>query len=261
MDFISSDGIRCDDIGFLVSKLKLKVHAVDEEVASDVLSLYMLLSSPLGKFVEGELVSKQLLVKLFRAQYDYTQLLSSFHALEEQEFLSIMNDKECRVSLNYKAQITKSFIEHLLIESIDLSRDILALYLNCCNAVSSCDQISGDSEETIKFCFEMRDERKLFVESRNVFKDLSEIIWPASFEFCEQIVEKDLFKDKRVLELGSGVGLLGIACSVSGCLHVTMTDCSKDGMKLMDKNMKLNKLENYEIQMLDWSLFDENDSR
>ena len=51
------------------------------------------------------------------------------------------------------------------------------------------------------------------------------LVWPVSAHLCEYILmHPDAFAEKRVLELGSGTGLVGICCNKIGASVVVMTD-------------------------------------
>jgi predicted nicotinamide N-methyase len=52
---------------------------------------------------------------------------------------------------------------------------------------------------------------------------------------CEK--QKDLFKDKIVLELGSGIGLCGFTSSFLGAKQVVLTDYKTPIMELIAHNI------------------------
>ncbi len=50
-------------------------------------------------------------------------------------------------------------------------------------------------------------------------------LWPASALLCEQLLGyPELIRGRRVLELGSGVGLVGLLAARAGAAHVTLSD-------------------------------------
>ena len=60
-------------------------------------------------------------------------------------------------------------------------------------------------------------------------------------------------RGKRVLEIGCGLGLPGIACSAAGAAHVSLTDVSLDSVELARRNAALNGLDGVvEAYSLDW---------
>ena len=48
---------------------------------------------------------------------------------------------------------------------------------------------------------------------------------------------KELFKGKRVLEVGSGPGLAGLACALCECKQIVLTDYKPEVMKLIAQNI------------------------
>jgi len=84
-----------------------------------------------------------------------------------------------------------------------------------------------------------------FIHNSNQFVDrfVSRVVWPSAQEMCtffkahpEEIV------GKRVLELGSGTGLCGIAVGLLGAGYVALTDNNDEAVALLAENAKLNKL-------------------
>lgn len=75
--------------------------------------------------------------------------------------------------------------------------------------------------------------------------------WEAALRFAEYILaNKELVKGCRVLELGSGVGFLGILSARLGAI-VTMTDLDHRVLEQCRKNVELNGVE-ANVQQLDW---------
>jgi predicted nicotinamide N-methyase len=63
-------------------------------------------------------------------------------------------------------------------------------------------------------------------------------IWPSSIALAEYLWLKDI-KDKKVLELGCGVGLVGIAAALCGA-DVLMTDYEEDALRFAKQNVQKN---------------------
>jgi len=69
---------------------------------------------------------------------------------------------------------------------------------------------------------------------------LGQMVWPnAQILGHWTVLNKDLFKDKTVLELGAGPGLNGILASVY-CKRVVMTDYHDKVVDLLQRNIQLN---------------------
>ena len=69
-----------------------------------------------------------------------------------------------------------------------------------------------------------------------------QVLWPASYLFCYfALKNKALFKDKNVMELGAGVGLVGLLVSQLGVKRMIMTDGEDDIVSLLEKNRILTK--------------------
>lgn len=64
-------------------------------------------------------------------------------------------------------------------------------------------------------------------------------LWPAAIELCRQCLVY-IEKEKRVLELGAGTGLVGIFVAKSkGCMMI-MTDGNEESVELIKENAEIN---------------------
>jgi predicted nicotinamide N-methyase len=91
-------------------------------------------------------------------------------------------------------------------------------------------------------------------------KDLGAMIWPSSIVVCryfelvlcpKQKKSKPL-KGKRILEIGAGVGLAGLACALMGA-NVLLTDSQPEVLEFLDENVALNELKKQaRTGLLDW---------
>jgi 2-polyprenyl-3-methyl-5-hydroxy-6-metoxy-1,4-benzoquinol methylase len=77
-------------------------------------------------------------------------------------------------------------------------------------------------------------------------------LWPSSFILVEDSLARDFQLDARVLELGCGLGLAGIAALYKG-LHVTFSDYTQAALSLASHNAKLNGFKTFETRFLDWN--------
>ena len=71
-----------------------------------------------------------------------------------------------------------------------------------------------------------------------------EYVWPAGLAMCDYLKRHpELVKGKRVLELGSGTGVVGLFAAKLGAEHVTLTDFIDWNIENIKKNLKENGLE------------------
>jgi tRNA1(Val) A37 N6-methylase TrmN6 len=92
-----------------------------------------------------------------------------------------------------------------------------------------------------------------FLDRQDIFRDfpLWIKIWEASFVLAEYLAGLDANAGKRFLEIGCGLGVVGIVSSSFGH-HVTMTEYNKDALNFARANALLNQASNLEIRALDW---------
>jgi predicted nicotinamide N-methyase len=79
-------------------------------------------------------------------------------------------------------------------------------------------------------------------------------VWESGIAFSEYIKSHpSLVKGKRILELGSGTGIVGLAAFQSGASHVLLTDIPQI-IPLLKQNASLVAMdsEHLKVQVLDW---------
>jgi len=76
-------------------------------------------------------------------------------------------------------------------------------------------------------------------------------LWPASFPMGEAILRTDWPPGAAALEIGAGIGLVGLAALARG-LRVTFSDYCDDAVNLAMHNARQNGYENFEGIILDW---------
>jgi protein-L-isoaspartate O-methyltransferase len=94
-----------------------------------------------------------------------------------------------------------------------------------------------------------------FVDPEDLFQDfpLWIKIWEASFVLAEYLAGFNVESGKRFLEIGCGLGVVGIVTSSFGH-HVTMTEYNHDALNFARANALLNEISsNLEIRHLDWN--------
>jgi predicted nicotinamide N-methyase len=77
-------------------------------------------------------------------------------------------------------------------------------------------------------------------------------LWPSAVAFAEYILENSgEFRQKKILELGCGLGLVGIVCTyVEG--KVLFTDYEPMALKFTKKNFQRNFKRNTLTKLIDW---------
>ena len=96
-----------------------------------------------------------------------------------------------------------------------------------------------------------------FVDSENLMKDfpLWAKIWHASIILADYLADMEVDTDKSFLEIGSGLGLVGIVAASFGH-RVTMTEYDPHALKFAKANKELNlndQKANLKIQRFDWN--------
>ena len=83
--------------------------------------------------------------------------------------------------------------------------------------------------------------------------------WQAAFVLANFIKNQEFFKNKKILELGAGCGLTGIACAkYCSPESLYLTDFNPDVLAQLQKNIDLNGLSNTVVRKLDWMNFEMN---
>ncbi len=76
-------------------------------------------------------------------------------------------------------------------------------------------------------------------------------LWPAAIYMATAVLKADWTEGTRVLEVGCGVGLVGVAARAKGC-RVTMTDYDAKSVAVAQHNARLNGFDDVEAFELDW---------
>jgi 16S rRNA G1207 methylase RsmC len=77
-------------------------------------------------------------------------------------------------------------------------------------------------------------------------------IWEASIILADYLAGLNFEPEKRFLEIGCGLGLVGIVASAFGH-HVTITEYNQDALNFARANALLNKVSNIEIKEMNWN--------
>ncbi|KAG0286247.1 hypothetical protein BGZ96_009613 [Linnemannia gamsii] len=81
--------------------------------------------------------------------------------------------------------------------------------------------------------------------------------WEASFWLAEHLItHPELLAGKNVVDVGCGVGFLGIACALLGAKKVTLTDGNHDVLAMVQQNIGYNNVPcPTTASLLDWESF------
>ncbi|KAI7839127.1 hypothetical protein COHA_007130 [Chlorella ohadii] len=79
-------------------------------------------------------------------------------------------------------------------------------------------------------------------------------VWPASIALCRYLANHpEVVAGQQVVELGAGMGLVGLLCAALGAQHVLLTDYEPQVLAHLDKNAALNGLQKRCASLrLDW---------
>ncbi|MBU4209321.1 MAG: methyltransferase domain-containing protein [Proteobacteria bacterium] len=105
-----------------------------------------------------------------------------------------------------------------------------------------------------KFSFLVPKSLDRFVDPENVFNDfpLWAKIWEPSVILADYLASMPVNPEKSFLEIGSGLGLVGIVASSFGH-KVTMTEYKHDALNFAKANAHINDCSNLKIMELDWN--------
>lgn len=92
-----------------------------------------------------------------------------------------------------------------------------------------------------------------FVDFQDVFHDfpLWAKVWEGSLVLADFMAGRPVEKGKRYIEIGAGLGVVGIAASAFGH-NVTMTEYNRHALDFARANALLNQRPDMEINYLDW---------
>lgn len=76
-------------------------------------------------------------------------------------------------------------------------------------------------------------------------------LWSSAKTLLETLAEYKLL-GKRVIELGCGLGIPSIFCSLKGAKSVLATDYHPETKLFVEKNAEMNGCRNIDFQLLDW---------
>lgn len=77
-------------------------------------------------------------------------------------------------------------------------------------------------------------------------------LWPAALSMAQLVQDDQLLAGRRVLEIGAGIGLVGLAALARGC-HVTFNDNQQSAVDLALYNARQNGFTRVAALCFDWS--------
>ena len=105
-----------------------------------------------------------------------------------------------------------------------------------------------------KFQFLLPRSLDRFINTENLLQHfpLWAKIWEASWILADYMAAASPDPDKHVLEIGGGIGLVGITAAAFGH-RITMTESDDHAINFAKANAELNRVNNLEIGKLDWN--------
>jgi predicted nicotinamide N-methyase len=76
-------------------------------------------------------------------------------------------------------------------------------------------------------------------------------LWPGAILLADYVMSQQLSRDTRVLEIGCGLGLAGLAAQAKD-LHVTFSDYSPAALSVATYNARLNGFGHFAVRLIDW---------
>lgn len=78
-------------------------------------------------------------------------------------------------------------------------------------------------------------------------------VWEASFVLASFLGSQKVIPDRRILEIGAGIGVVGVYAAVKGH-RVTISDVNEDALLFARANVLLNRCEDRaEVRRIDWN--------
>ena len=105
-----------------------------------------------------------------------------------------------------------------------------------------------------KFSFLVPKSLDRFIDPENIFNKfpLWAKIWEPCLILADHLASMPVNPEKSFLEIGSGLGLVGIVASLFGH-KVTMTEYNHDALNFAKANAQINNCSNIGIKELDWN--------
>jgi len=195
--------------------------------------LYLALTAtrrPAEKILPKEM-DLQAIHRLYDAWFDCSLLLRPCCRLNVDDVLDMVESISATPPLSYRHELLQGILTWRMRQGKDLSRRLLVAL--------------SQLEENRTVCYQTfhieGDERIVISSKANHLEDdsfmLAEVLWPSSYILADMILDQVVnVKDKSVIELGSGVGLVARIAIHCGA-KLTATDGSDSGLLLLKENL------------------------
>lgn len=163
------------------------------------------------------------ILSLYRAMRSTAQIMPLVEGLEGWPSLptqraileGVLNDPFCvkyPPAKSYTKQVLKALISSLQSSNTEVDEDLFAMFFDYLNEEATITD-AAQSQDSLPFCSYSVPEKA--VVSFRLSRQLNPVglaTWPAGFMLSELALYKpEVFENKRILELGAGVGITGIA--------------------------------------------------
>eukprot|EP01080_Neovahlkampfia_damariscottae_P011893 gene11893-5299_t len=207
------------------------------------------------------------LIDLYRkCSPDFLENFSKLHkndylSLEAQEYFFKKIYKEELVQKyplpsRYIKRIFKKYYEEIEYKGEEgVLESLMETYFGIINSTESTNNsYSQRALEVSHRIYSYENDGDLVIRVWPEFSQVGLAMWPAGWYICELILKnREIFKNKNVLELGSGVGLTGIVlrkyCETK---NIYMTDYLDTVLKNCEKNNEINNVKDINVCKLDW---------
>ncbi|KYQ88422.1 hypothetical protein DLAC_11127 [Tieghemostelium lacteum] len=142
----------------------------------------------------------------------------------------------------YCLKFLKMVIDTVESQKLEVNDTLLDNFMQLFSAGSS--STSSDNNECYKsYC--IRDNQWVTVKNETAFNLVGMTTWGAAYQLSDFILgNKHLFENKRILELGSGTGLIGLVLKfISNLKSVVLTDYSPKVLYNLRDNLLLNNIQ------------------
>lgn len=122
-----------------------------------------------------------------------------------------------------------------------------------CELIASTAMARESDEDYSHFSVDVGGDRVLSFRTSDRSNEVGLRLWPSAELFTEfHLAVPEAFREKRVLELGAGLGLCGIALAAACGARVVLTDGDARVLANLRHNASINGLPERDVRLLDW---------